>query len=153
MVLKKKNFNYEFNMNAIALILIITANFCFYTPKMIIWYMGMTITGCIISILLNFKYFSFKIYVSSYILWLTIIYMIFFFYGFCFLQGGKFSWDSFLIRYIENISLYLAISGLFRCCGENVVIPFTIAGIVSIIYLIFNEGAEIISGGVRIGDT
>lgn len=65
MVIKKKNLNYEFNMNAIALILIITANFCFYTPEMIIWYIGLTTAGCIISILLNFKYFSFKIYASN----------------------------------------------------------------------------------------
>lgn len=70
-----------------------------------------------------------------------------------FLQGGKFSWDSFFIRYIENISLYLAISSLFRCRGENIVAPFTIAGIMSIVYLIFKEGTEILSGGVRIGDT
>lgn len=153
MVLKKKKINYEFNMNSIALILIIVANFCFYTSETIKWYICLTVTGCIISILLNFKYFSFKIYSSNYILWLTIIYMIFFFYGFLFLQKGKFSWDSFLIRYIENISLYLAISGLFRCCGENVIAPFEISGIISIIYLIFNEGAKIISGGIRIGNT
>lgn len=148
---KKKNF--EFKINAFALILIIIANFCLYTPETINLYMIMTIVGCSVALVSNFKYFSVKIYKSNYVLWITLIYLVFFFYGFCFLQGGKFSWDSFLIRYIENLSLYLAITGLFRSNGEDIIAPFSIAGLIAIIYLIFKEGTEIMSGGIRIGDT
>ena len=118
---KKKNF--EFKINAFALILIIIANFCLYTPETINLYMIMTIVGCSVALVSNFKYFSVKIYKSNYVLWITLIYLVFFFYGFCFLQGGKFSWDSFLIRYIENLSLYLAITGLFRSNGEDIIAP------------------------------
>ncbi|WP_295565260.1 O-antigen ligase family protein [uncultured Holdemanella sp.] len=145
--------NIEYKMNAISLILIVTGNFCFYTPDTINIYMMMTILGCLIALILNIKYFSFTIYKSNYILWITLVYAIFFFYGFCYLQGGRFSWESFLIRYIENISLYLAIKGLFRSNGENIVNPFSITGVIAIIYLIFKEGSEIITGGIRIGDS
>lgn len=148
-----KNKSSEFKINAFALILIMVANFCFYTSETINVYMVMTILGCSIALVSNFKYFSFKIYRSNYILWIILIYAVFFFYGFCFLQGGKFSWDTFLIRFIENISLYLAIAGLFRSNGEDIIVPFSIAGIIAIVYLIYKEGAEIITGGIRIGDT
>lgn len=148
---KKKNFEYK--INALALILIIIANFCLYTPEVINLYMIMTIIGCSVSLVSNFKYFPAKINKSNYVLWITLIYLIFFLYGLCFLQGGKFAWDSFLIRYIENISLYLAITGLFRSNGEDIVAPFSTAGLIAIIYLIFKEGTEIITGGIRIGDT
>lgn len=136
MIVTKKN-NFEFKINALALILIIIANFCFYTSETINLYIIMTIAGCCIALVSNFKYFSFKIYKSNYFIWLTLIYLVFFFYGFYFLQSGKFLWDSFLIRYIENLSLYLSITGLFRNNGEDIIAPFSFVALFAIIYLIF----------------
>ena len=54
MIATKKQ-NFEFKINAFALILIIIANFCLYTPETINLYMIMTIVGCSVALVSNFK--------------------------------------------------------------------------------------------------
>lgn len=143
----------RFSWNGLALVLIITANICFYTEEMLLYYMIMTIAGIIIAVAKNVVHFSFKVQSSNCILWLIATYLVFFVYGFFFLAAGKFAWDSFLIRFAENVAIYLAIKGLFFEREERVVKPFIIAGIISALYLVIKESATIISGGIRIGDT
>lgn len=140
-------------INSVALILIITSNFCFYTVDNINIYAYMTIIGCITSLLLNIKHFRLNISKNSYFLWLTSIYTIFLIYGLFYLRAGKFSRDGFVIRYIENFSIYLSLYSIIRENNSSIVIPFLISGFASIIFLLSQEWSDIINGGIRIGDS
>lgn len=143
----------RFSWNSLSLILIVTANICFYTKEMLNYYTIMTISGIIISILVNVKHFSFKIKSTNCILWLVAVYSMYFIYGLLFLSAGTFPWDSLLIRFAENAAIYISIKGLFYERGERILAPFIITGIVSAIYLFTMEKASILSGGMRIGDS
>lgn len=141
------------NWNSIALVLIITSNICFYTKEMQLIYYILSFSGIIISILNSLFHFKGTINKRSCIVWLIAVYTMYFIYGFLFLQAGKFPWESLLLRLIENISIYLAATGILKEQESKIVKPFIISGILSSIFLIIQESGAIISGGVRIGDS
>ena len=140
-------------LNSISLILLLIGEICFYKSETIILYELMTGTGIIVAFLNNLKRFTLKIRLDNFILWLTIVYGMYFVYGLCYLQRGEFPLATLFYRYIEAISLFLVVSALLVnniCAIEK---SFSVAGIVSMIYLVLSERANIILGATRIGNT
>lgn len=143
----------EYAVNCLSLVMIVVANYCFYTEDKIFLYALLTILGCAIAIIFNFKYFKLNISVDNYLIWTSLIYIIFISYGLFYLRAGIFSLNSLLIRLIENISMYLAISNLLKYKRVSIVSVFLIVGIVTVFVLLINEWSEILEGGLRIGDS
>nr|AKE80484.1 Wzy [Streptococcus suis]AKE80505.1 Wzy [Streptococcus suis]AKE80526.1 Wzy [Streptococcus suis]AKE80547.1 Wzy [Streptococcus suis] len=141
----------EFYLNIMAIVLILVSEINFYTPESIKVYSVLTMIGMVISYSLGVQYFRYRVRLNHFIIWISVIYFMFCVYGIFFLRSGVFPIDSILYRYFENIALYLSISSILRKNYIKITLPFVLAGLFSIIYLISKEGADIISGGVRIG--
>ena len=141
------------NFDCIALVLILVGEICFYTIDSLFSYLLLTGSGLILGILHNANRFSLKLRIDNFILWLSIMYTIYFIYGFLFLQKGKFPWDTMGYRFLEIIALYLIISNMFLTDILNFQNAVIIAGIISTIYLTYSEGVNILLGGQRIGDS
>lgn len=148
-----KGDNTKIDINEIALIMILVGDICFYTKETYNAYRLFFLGGIILCFLSFIRYFKPRIKKSSAIIWLTLVYGMFFIYGLNFLQAGVFDWDGILIRYIGNISIFLLIGKIFEDKGSLIVRPFAITGVITIAYIIISESANIISGGLRIGET
>lgn len=148
-----KGDNTKIDINEIALIMILVGDICFYTKETYNAYRLFFLGGIILCFMSFIRYFRPRIKKTSAIIWLTIIYSMYFLYGFYFLQAGVFDWDGILLRYIGNISIFLLLGKIFQDKGSLIVRPFAITGVITIAYIIFSESANIISGGQRIGDT
>lgn len=139
--------------DSISVVLIFVGEICFYTIDSLYLYWILTGLGMILGILHNINRFSLRIRRDNFILWVSIMYVIYFIYGFLFLQKGEFPWDTMGYRFLEIIALYLAISNMFA----NDILKFqnavVITGIISAAYLIYSEGSNILLGGQRIGDS
>lgn len=143
-----------FDINVIAITLIMVAEICFFKVDSIRIYWMLSAGGMLLSFANNFKYFTTIIRKNSLLLWLIPIYIIYFIYGFLFLQKGQFNWDTLLYRMVESIALYYASTGILKKRKiDNLILPFIVAGIISAIYLLTLESSLILLGGVRIGDS
>ena len=145
--------NRKIRINAIALILIFVSNICFYTAEYITLYRILSGIGITIAIVANLNRISTKIRVDNCILWLLLMYSIYLTYGFLRMQKGIFNGDVLIYRLLECIAFYISISSIFKRDYRKVVYPFTVAGLISIVFLVWSEGAIISAGGSRIGDT
>lgn len=143
----------KISSDCIVVILILVGEICFYTMDSLYIYWILTGLGMILGILHNINRFSFRIKKDNFILWVSVIYAMYFIYGLIFLRRGQFPWDTIGYRYVEIIALYLAISNMF----VNDVMKFQkaiiITGIISVTYLLYSEGANILLGGQRIGES
>ncbi len=107
----------------------------------------------VMAILNNINRFSFKFKKDNFVLWLSLMYAMYFFYGLFYLQMGEFPIDTLLYRFVEGIVLYLLLSSLLEKDTELLVKSFAISGVISMLYLISSEKTNILMGGSRIGDS
>lgn len=145
--------NLEIKLHIFAVLVIMIAEICFYTPELIQLYSLLSLLGMGLSFLLGVSYVTSKIRLDNFILWSVLIYSIYFFYGLFFLQHGVFSISSMGYRFFGGISLFISIGYIIHNNYRYFVTPFVMAGLFSIFYLIYVEGATILAGGIRLGDT
>lgn len=142
----------KINTDCIAVILIFVGEICFYTMPTLLLYLLMTGLGTAMGIWNNINRFTFKVKKNNFIVWLTLIWLLYFFYGCFYLQKGNFNWDTLGWRYFEIIGLYLAISDLFVRNERKLESAFMITGSISVLYLLYTEWENILAGSIRIGD-
>lgn len=143
----------KIDINEIALIMILVGDICFYTKETSYVYDFLFLGGILLAFISYLRYFSPWINKSSAIIWLTLVYSMFFIYGFNFLRVGFFDWDGLFVRYVGNIAIFLLLGRIFKDKGELIVRPFAVTGVVTVCYIIISESANILSGGLRIGES
>ncbi|MBR2741313.1 O-antigen ligase family protein [Candidatus Saccharibacteria bacterium] len=139
---------------SLSIISIMLAEICFYKSGAMPLYTILITIGLILTVLCaimkdnlkqkyNYKFFF---------VWVILVYAMYFIYGFFIRKSDTFSWDSLLLRLIENISLYICLDYLIMSDNtkmlKNVLLSISIF---SIAYLVINEGAAIIANSGRIG--
>ncbi|WP_240259915.1 O-antigen ligase family protein [Clostridium perfringens] len=149
----KKNKSILITIDSISLILMLVGEICFFKSETIYIYWILTGCGMVMAILNNINRFSFKFKKDNFVLWLSLMYSMYFFYGLFYLQMGEFPIDTLLYRFVEGIVLYLLLSSLLEKDTELLVKSFAISGVISILYLISSEKTNILMGGSRIGDS
>lgn len=149
----KKDKNLHVNIDFLALTMLLIGEICFFKSETIVVYWGLTGCGMILAIINNLRRLSFKIRKDNFVLWLTLMYMIYVCYGTLYLQRGTFPINTLLYRYIEGVSLYLLISSLLQNNDKLLFRSFSTAGIISILCLVVLEKDNILMGTNRIGDS
>lgn len=93
----------------LGIVLILTANICYYTEDSIPTYITLSGVGMLLIIFRYLRVTNYKIFIEPFIIWVTVLYTMYFIYGFLFSNGGLFNWDMLLFTYVSNIVLYLAL--------------------------------------------
>lgn len=148
----KKNEN-KIAINCLAFVLIFWGEICFYKEETLIIYILITATGIGLSFWKNWGMISSRIKRDNVVIWLTLIYLLFFFNGIFRLRKGDFNWDTLGYRYVEIIALFLIISSLLLEGMKEFEKVCAVVGGLSIAYLLYEEYDIILAGGTRIGDS
>lgn len=140
---------------AISIFLILLGEICFYTTNTIVIYTLLTGTGVILQALffIRNKITNYVLKIDNFIFWCVLVYVMYFLYGFLLLQKGEFPWYTLLYRCVEVISLYQAFSIIMREHFEQFIKILIYVGLISLCYLVSQEGTNIIKGDMRIGDS
>ena len=140
-------------VNQLALTLLLVSNVCFYNEDYVIIYLILSMTGIALAFAGNIRSLSLKFRPSGCVFWLVTVYSLILFYGFAFLQAGEFNWDALLFRLGEELASFIIIRELLKFKVKNLTKPFLLTGVFSVGMLIYEEGASILAGGMRVGDT
>lgn len=142
-------------LSAISIFLILLGEICFYTSDTIAIYTLLAGTGIILQALffIRNKVTNYVIKIDNFVFWTLLVYMMYFVYGTFLLQKGGFQWYTFLYRCLEVISLYQAISVVLKEHFDQFIKILIYVGLISLCYLVWQEGTNIIKGDMRIGDS
>lgn len=144
--------NSKYYINIFALVLILIGEICFYTANTIRLYTILTGISIFLAFVNNSNRFTLKVKKDSFILWLTIVYILYLIYGLFFLRAGTFSFFSIVYRYVECVALYYLIFGILLVNFNGISKSMVLAGIIAILYMISKNETSMILGGIRIGN-
>lgn len=149
-ITKKKDWQYSGG-----LIIIIIANICFYTLKTMNLYLILSALGMLLIFGKALIQNNFVIRIDRCVMYLTLIYAMFTVYGCFFLRFGEYNWDKMLFTYFLNLAIYTTFCHLIKNDDwpQKLVLPFTIATIFSVVYLVVVEKNNLIADNVRIGNS
>lgn len=142
-------------LTAISIFLILLGEISFYTGDTINIYILLTGVGIFLQTIIFVKNRSFDclIKIDSFVFWTILMYAIYFLYGMLILQKGEFPWYTLLYRCVEIITLYQALTIISRKNFDKFINILIYVGLISLYYLLYQEGSNIIKGDMRIGDS
>ncbi|MCI8403202.1 MAG: O-antigen ligase family protein [Lachnospiraceae bacterium] len=145
----------RFNVYSLALALILIGNICFYKVETLPLYFGLCGAGIVAAFYEKIVKNHFYLQIKGCICWLSSIYLLFTVYGCFFLRAGSYNWDQILFTYFQCVALYFIFFELLKkpVWNEWLRVPFFMAMVFSLFYLLYEERNNIIHGGMRIGDT
>ena len=139
------------------LALIMVANVVFHTERTIAIYLFMCAIAIFAIFIKELLTSGFSLLKEKCIVYLTILYAVYTFYGILLLRKGVYNWDFMLFTYILNICIYIALRHIFMQIKwiSSISLPFIVSSIVIIVYLLLVEGRMIFVSQVetRIGDS
>lgn len=141
------------NLELISLTLLLIGEICFYKADTINVYFLCTGVCILVGMFkLLQRIMTGKVSINTFPIWLIAVYLIYFVNGLLRLQRGDFAWDTLLYRMIESLSIYFIVRDIFRSDKNKIIVPFLIAGIFSLGFLVFTEGTVLQMGYMRLGN-
>lgn len=143
----------------ISLILLFFANICLYSPTNIRNYIliaGIAITLTCGSALFRTGFVIRIRYDTKVVFWLLAVYTLFTIYGVFFLATSRweYNWDSMIFNLAEGIAFIVIISEFQKQDNslELLDVPLTVALVLILLYIFHEEGANLGTLGMRLGD-
>ena len=137
-----------------ALAILLIGEICFYKADSIRIYFLCTAV-CVFAGMYKFikRILTGRVHLNVFPVWAILVYSMYLINGILRLQRGEFSSGTILYRMLESISIYFVIRDIFKTDKKKIVLPFIIAGLFSLGFLIFTEGTALQSAYIRIGNT
>ena len=129
----------QIGIEAVALILIVYGNMCFYKLDTQFIYILM---NAIAGILVILKHIHRRIAITKTVMWITAVFLIFISYGVLFLRTGMFNADRFVIAYYQCILYYIIFKSIIRQpeYEKRIAVAFAITSSLCILTMYINEG-------------
>lgn len=144
------------NIQAVAIILLIISNICFYTMETLQLYLAMNLAAILLEVVRYIQkgYFR-RIRIHRCIVWLIAIYTVFTINGLYRLRSGDYNADMMIFTCVQNIVLFLAFSETVENIHRYELLRTVIyiSSVISLSYLIVSEMQNFLTGGIRIGDS
>lgn len=140
----------------IAFCLIVIGAVCFYKEDSIPLFIGMNGIAGIIVAWHAYARRGLRIYITPFIIWITLLFALFLIYGYGFLRAGEFNGDKFIFMYAESWLLYYIVKRFltYNNSAQLFAVSCSICAIVCMVMLYVNEGQMIfLRTETRLGTT
>lgn len=141
----------------LGLILIVVANVAFHTEGSMLLYIMMCIIAIFMISFTDLSKYGVAILKEKCVRYLTLVYLMYTFYGILFLRKGTYNWDFMLFSYALNVCLYITLRRIFllRKWISSLSIPFILSSVIIITYLTIIERDFILVSQVetRVGNS